>query len=448
MVRSIERVRPCWLLALAGLASLVAMLASVTPSRATTAGTNGSVLFQRSEDLWSMDPGGAGPLRLTNVRGTEVGSWSPDGRRVVFERRGLEVDGRQNQTDVFVMNADGTDERSLTSDGTNSRPAFSPDGRRIAFFRVVAGRHQLLVMNADGSGVTQLTSDPSLSVTGVAAVWSPDGTKIAFTGLSLVAGSPNIAEIYTIGPDGSALTAVTHDPETLFLDDYSPDGAWLLARRHVFLAAGSGDLATYQDELVRVPSAGGDASLILGPRRFEDVLGASWAPDGASILLSLYQDDNLGAPEDAMSVISIRPDGSGRRVVVPPQHDPLRWMQVGDWQSLPCTIVGTPGSDAINGTAGDDVICGLGGNDTINGRGGDDRILGGPGNDVLLGGPGDDELDAGSGADRLGGGPGDDRLLALDSYADSLDGGPGADRARTDRRLDSAVLHVEALRRF
>ena len=449
MVRSIERIRSRWkLLALAALASVASLLASVTTSRATTTGTNGSILFQRTEDLWSMDPGGAGPLRLTSVRGREVGSWSPDGRRVVFERRGLEADGRQNQTDVFVMNADGTDERPLTSDGTNSRPAFSPDGRRIAFFRVVAGRHQLFVMNADGSGSTQLTADPSLSVIGVSAVWSPDGTRIAFTGVSLVPGAPNIAEIYTIGPDGSALTALSHDPETLFLDDYSPDGAWLLARRHVFLAAGSGDLATYQDELVRVPSAGGDASLLLGPRRFEDVLDATWAPDGSSILLSLYQDDNLGAPEDAISVISIRPDGSGRRVVVPPQHDPFRWVQVGAWQSLPCTIVGTPGSDTINGTAGDDVICGLGGNDTINGRGGDDRLLGGPGSDVLLGGAGDDEIDGGTGTDRLAGGAGDDRLLALDGSADSLDGGAGSDRARADRRLDASVLHVEGVRRF
>lgn len=222
----------------------------------------------------------------------------------------------------------------------------------------------------------------------------------------------------------------------------------MLGSRRVFLSAGSGGLATFQDELVLVPSAGGDASLILAPRPYEDVLGASWAPDGASILLSMYQDDNLGAPEDAMSVISIHPDGSGRRVVVAPQHDPLRWVQVGAWQRLPCTIVGTPGNDTINGTPGDDVICGLGGNDTINGRGGNDRILGGAGNDSMLGGPGDDEIDGGSGIDQLVGGPGDDRLLAFDGSADTLDGGPGNDRARADRGLDSRVLRVEGLRRF
>jgi RTX calcium-binding nonapeptide repeat (4 copies)/WD40-like Beta Propeller Repeat len=448
MGRFAERIRPHWLLAIAGLVSAVALLAHVSPSRATAAGANGSVLFTRSEDMWSMDPSGAGQFQLTDVRGTEVGAWSPDGRKLVLERRGLEVDARSNETDVFVMNADGTDAHALTSDGASERPSFSPDGRRIAFIRIVGGHRQVFVMNAGGGAVTQLTADPALAVVGLATVWSPDGTKIAFTGISLAPGAPNTAEAYAIGADGSGLTAVSHDAESIFVDDWSPDGAWLLARRHVFLAAGSGDLATYQDELVRVPSAGGDASLILAPRPFEDVLGATWAPDGASILLSLYQDDNLGAPEDAMSVISIHPDGTGRRVVVPAQHDPLRWVQVGAWQTLPCTIVGSPGNDTINGTPGDDVICGLGGNDTINGRGGDDRILGGAGNDVMLGGPGDDEIDGGSGTDRLVGGAGDDRLLAYDGLADTLDGGPGSDRARADRGLDATVLRVEGVRRF
>ena len=241
-------------------------------------------------------------------RGPEVGAWSPDGRRVVFERRGLEVDARSDQTDVFVMNAGGTDERPLTSDGASSRPSFSPDVGKIAFHRRIGGRHQRFVMNADGSGAVQLTADPAFSVSGTAAMWSPDGTRIAFTGASLAPGAANIAEIYTIGPDGSGLAQVTHDASTLFLGDCSPHGAWLLARRHVFVSAGSGDLTTYRDELVRGPSAGGDASLIVAPRDFEDVLGASWAPDGASIVFSMYQDDNLGAPEDAMSRLSSERD--------------------------------------------------------------------------------------------------------------------------------------------
>lgn len=113
-----------------------------------------------------MDPGGTGAFRVTNVRGTEVGAWSPDGRKLVFERRGLEVDARSNQTDVFAMNADGTDQHPLTSDGASERPSFSPDGRQIAFIRVVGGQRQLFVMNADGSGATQLTSDPAVAVIG------------------------------------------------------------------------------------------------------------------------------------------------------------------------------------------------------------------------------------------------------------------------------------------
>ena len=62
MGRFLVGIRPGWLVAIAALASLVAMLAHVSPSRATTPGTNGTVLFNRTEDLWSMDAGGAGEL--------------------------------------------------------------------------------------------------------------------------------------------------------------------------------------------------------------------------------------------------------------------------------------------------------------------------------------------------------------------------------------------------
>jgi Ca2+-binding RTX toxin-like protein len=100
-----------------------------------------------------------------------------------------------------------------------------------------------------------------------------------------------------------------------------------------------------------------------------------------------------------------------------------------------CTIVGTPGPDALVGTPGRDVICGLGGAD---------RIDGGAGNDVLLGGPGDDTLEGNLGRDVLLGGPGNDRIDAWDGARDRVDGGAGVDRAWLDRSLDIR-LRVEQL---
>ncbi len=66
-----------------------------------------------------------------------------------------------------------------------------------------------------------------------------------------------------------------------------------------------------------------------------------------------------------------------------------------------CTIIGTPGPDAITGKAGPDVICGLDGNDVLKGLGGDDILLGGTGDDTLRPGPGADQNLGGSGVDSV-----------------------------------------------
>ncbi len=81
---------------------------------------------------------------------------SPDGSRYVMA---LEVEG---QTDIFVVNADGSGLTNLTRHPANDAvPIWSPDGRYIAFVSNRGGAiwlRQLYVMRADGSDV-RLVSD-------------------------------------------------------------------------------------------------------------------------------------------------------------------------------------------------------------------------------------------------------------------------------------------------
>src|SRR5713226_2380563 len=83
-----------------------------------------------------------------------------------------------------------------------------------------------------------------------------------------------------------------------------------------------------------------------------------------------------------------------------------------------CTIVGTPGNDALIGAGGNDRIDGLGGND------------------IIFGGPGNDWIQGGLGRDTVYGGPGDDTIDTWDGQVDHVDGGPGRDHAYYDRTLD------------
>jgi len=58
---------------------------------------------------------------------------------------------------IYVMNADGSGRRQLTGDLTaDYDPTWSPDGKQIAFVSQRNGHAELFVMNADGSDQTAL----------------------------------------------------------------------------------------------------------------------------------------------------------------------------------------------------------------------------------------------------------------------------------------------------
>src|SRR5882757_4645930 len=96
---------------------------------------NGNIAYQRYDgsgfDIGAMGPTGTGQVVLTPDADYEVNpSYSPDGRRIVFIRG---VGG--DQTNVWVMNADGTSQAELTNTPAIGEysPVFSPDGKTIAY---------------------------------------------------------------------------------------------------------------------------------------------------------------------------------------------------------------------------------------------------------------------------------------------------------------------------
>jgi eukaryotic-like serine/threonine-protein kinase len=106
----------------------------------------------------------------------EIGnpSLAPDGEFFVARNP------TRTQEDLVVFDKNGENWRNLTNDKFRERiPRWSPDGKHIAFYSDRSGKHQIWTINPDGSNLQQITfSDKTAAMT---PVFSPDGTKLAFT---------------------------------------------------------------------------------------------------------------------------------------------------------------------------------------------------------------------------------------------------------------------------
>lgn len=218
-----------------------------------------------NSEILVMNADGTMRKRLTHDSEPVVGPvWSPDGTRVVYARAD---DGRA--WELWVMNADGSDQELLTNASTAGDAAWSPDGRRIVFSQYGvgdSGNQELFVMEISSGTVTRITDTPALESN---PAWSPDGSDIAF--------------ISEEGSEGSALHAmkvtdlvqtelVSQDVSSVGGLAWSPDG-----KRIVFVRSDrwtNPPSVQDQDQIAVVRAEGGDPQPI-GPA-LRVVLGLDW----------------------------------------------------------------------------------------------------------------------------------------------------------------------------
>jgi TolB protein len=122
-------------------------------------------------DLYMMNTDGSGVERLTSSGNNWAPQFSPDGSRVAFHS------GR----DVYVLELATRQLHRLTNEqqgGDGLYPTWSWDGTRIAFMTARNGAMQIFVMHADGSDQKPLVRLPTGSA--IHPRWSPKDDRILF----------------------------------------------------------------------------------------------------------------------------------------------------------------------------------------------------------------------------------------------------------------------------
>lgn len=153
-------------------------------------------------------------------------AWEPGGNRLAYANP-LNSTGNMG---ISIINADGSGQTQITTTTGMDQygnpiqdfgPTWSPLGNKIAFCSTRSGSDvDIWLVNPDGTGLQQVTSGsfiywmsgPGYEEEGCYLRWSPDGTKIVFTGDTAYVPYPDIGttwNVYDINVDGSNITQLT-----------------------------------------------------------------------------------------------------------------------------------------------------------------------------------------------------------------------------------------------
>lgn len=197
---------------------------------------------------------------------------SPDGSRVVYVRRSMDIMTDRPVSNLWIIDADGDNHRPLLSGSESySSPRWSPSGDRIAYISRAEGRGPQIHVRWMDTGQTALLTNVRSSPSSM--TWSPDGKAIAFS--------------MFVKRDGKPLATPPRKPEGA---EWAPPVT--VIEEMPFRADGAGYLPLGNSHLFVLSAEGGTPrQLTSGSYNHGGTL--AWTPDGDSILFAANRQEDF-----------------------------------------------------------------------------------------------------------------------------------------------------------
>ncbi|MGQ0541600.1 MAG: winged helix-turn-helix domain-containing protein [Blastocatellia bacterium] len=270
------------------------------------------ILADKRFETWIMNADGTGQTAIPMPQGKRIFSWSPDEKKVLFQKDGKpeaylsNADGSgevllqfrggnwsadskmlvyhqkvtEHNWDIFVYSVETGKSRNITNnEAFDADPSFSPDGKQVVFASIRDGNGEIYSIDIDGGNLRRLTFNPTIDAH---PVFSPDGTQISFNSDR----ENENSDVYFMNADGSNVTKLTNfdkSNETLGLGGWSRDGTKI-----AFFSDRNGkdDIYVMSAEMVR-------AKLVLSEPE-HDIGSFSYSPDQKKIVYSKELEDKSG----------------------------------------------------------------------------------------------------------------------------------------------------------